>query len=82
MQDLVWISFASGILGVSILVMRSVIYSKCKKFSCCFGLIQCIRYDKDIDADVRDRERDRDNEFRLDIDIMDSPTFMTYSNHL
>ena len=44
-ENLVWVSVAGGIFGVIGLTVRAILKSNCKEFSCCFGMIRCMRHD-------------------------------------
>lgn len=44
-ESFVWVSIAGGLFGVVGLTVRAILKSNCKKFSCCFGIISCMRSD-------------------------------------
>jgi hypothetical protein len=42
-NGILWVTLSGGLFGVIGLAVRAILRSKCKEFSCCFGLIRCLR---------------------------------------
>ena len=46
-----WLTLSASLLGFGGLMVRSALKSNCKNFSCCWGILKCVR---DTTADLDD----------------------------
>ncbi len=48
LENVVWLSVAGSVAGIIGLTVRAILKSNCKEFVCCFGLIKCFRFERDV----------------------------------
>ncbi len=61
-----WLTLSGGLFGVLGLCVRAILRSNCKEFSCCFGVIKCVRDKEKVDGDYEKDMRLRQTEMGLD----------------
>lgn len=71
-ESFVWLSIAGGIFGVIGLTVRAILKSNCKKFSCCFGIISCMRSDASPQPSLTPRASELGSNGTLELNHQDT----------